>query len=56
MVAGLMEIDCLNDDKNFTEGSTLDSPLFYKAKEDDTILTQSDPELDEMRNFSQKEE
>ena len=53
MVAGLMEIDYLNDDKNFTKGSTLDSPLFYKAKEDGTILTQSDPELDEMRNLTQ---
>ena len=49
MVAGLMEIDYLNDDKNFTKGSTLDSPLFYKANEDGAILTQSDPELDEMR-------
>ena len=52
MVAGLMEIDYLNDDKNFTKGSTLDAPLFYKAEGDGTVRTQSDPELDELRNSS----
>ena len=52
MVAGLMEIDYLNDDRNFTEGSTLDAPLFYKVQGDAAVQTQSDPELDELRNSS----
>ena len=47
MVAGLMEIDYLRDDWNFSKGSTLDAPLFYKSE--DKVLTQSDPDLDKLR-------
>jgi len=47
MVAGLMEIDYLKDDWTFLKGSTLNSPLFYKSG--DQVLTQSDPDLDKLR-------